>query len=75
MHARAAYQRKSKTVEKRRLFVCLYLQKLGVSKNALSSWLSQVIYVPNRQTVTAFGAARAAASKRKADTTSISCQN
>ena len=40
--------------------------KTGLSKGTLSGWLTDVPYTPNKETVTSFGKARAAASARRA---------
>ncbi len=39
----------------------------GLAKSTLSGWLTEVPYSPNKETVTAFGKARAAASARRAE--------
>ncbi|MCX6790115.1 MAG: hypothetical protein NTV60_01150 [Candidatus Kaiserbacteria bacterium] len=40
--------------------------KTGLSKSTLSGWLTEIPYTPNKETVSAFGKARAAASARRA---------
>ena len=40
--------------------------KTGLSKSTLSGWLAEIPYAPNKETITAFGRARAAASARRA---------
>jgi hypothetical protein len=39
----------------------------GLSKSTLSGWLTDIVYTPNSATIAAFGKARAAATKRKAE--------
>lgn len=39
----------------------------GLSKSTLSGWLTEVPYTPNKETIMAFGKARAAASARRAE--------
>ena len=39
----------------------------GLSKSTLSGWLTEVPYTPNKETVSTFGKARAAASARRAE--------
>ncbi len=41
--------------------------KTGLAKSTLSGWLAEIPYSPNKETVTAFGKARAAASARRAE--------
>lgn len=41
--------------------------KSGLSKSTLSGWLTEIPYTPNKETVLAFGKARAAASARRAE--------
>lgn len=41
--------------------------KTGLSKGTLSGWLTEIPYTPNKETVLAFGKARAAASARRAE--------
>ena len=41
--------------------------KTGLSKSTLSGWLTEISYTPNKETVLAFGKARAAASARRAE--------
>lgn len=41
--------------------------KTGLSKSTLSGWLTEISYTPNKETVSAFGKARAAASARRAE--------
>lgn len=41
--------------------------KTGLSKSTLSGWLTEIPYTPNKETVLAFGKARAAASARRAE--------
>ena len=41
--------------------------KTGLSKSTLSGWLTEVSYTPNKETISAFGKARAAASARRAE--------
>lgn len=40
--------------------------KTDLSKSTLSGWLAEIPYTPNKETITAFGRARAAASARRA---------
>lgn len=40
--------------------------KTGLSKSTLSGWLTEIPYTPNKETLAAFGKARAAAGERKA---------
>lgn len=41
--------------------------KTGLSKGTLSGWLTETPYTPNKETIAAFGKARAAASARRAE--------
>ncbi|MCX6786397.1 MAG: hypothetical protein NTU85_01075 [Candidatus Kaiserbacteria bacterium] len=41
--------------------------KTGLSKSTLSGWLTEIPYTPNKETIAAFGKARAAASARRAE--------
>lgn len=41
--------------------------KTGLSKSTLSGWLTEIPYTPNKETISAFGKARAAASARRAE--------
>ncbi|MFH1178388.1 MAG: hypothetical protein V1711_01520 [bacterium] len=60
--------REKAMILRRRGFSYKYISsETGLSKSTLSGWLTEIPYTPNKETVLAFGKARAAASARRAE--------